>query len=114
MMPDGDKTMKDCIMRKDVLSLVEFISGGYSYVEVPTTDLVNKINSIPAADAVLVGRCRDCEHFEPDHWEVINYLPMIVAHEVCTRWGKGCKTSEDGYCFLWEKKKGQADGNDGS
>ena len=69
---------------------------------------------VPAADVVKVGRCRDCEHFETDHWEVVNYLPMIVAHEVCTRWGKGCKTSEDGYCFLWEAKKGQANGNDGS
>lgn len=113
-MTGEEKTMTDCIMRKDVLSLVEYIADGYAYVEVPKTDLVNKINSIPAAVAVLVGRCRDCEHFEPDHWEVVNYLPMIVAHEICTRWGGGCKTSEDGYCFLWEKKKGPTNENDGS
>lgn len=52
-----------------------------------------------------VVRCRDCKHFEYDHWEKVNCVPLIVAHEICTRWGDGCKTSEDGYCFLAERKE---------
>ena len=81
---------------------------------IPRCSYHERMQAIPAADVVKVGRCRDCEHFEQDHWEVVDYLPMIVAHEICTRWGGGCKTSEDGYCSLWEGKKGQSNGNDGS
>lgn len=50
-------------------------------------------------------RCRDCKYFEYNHWEKVNRVPLIVAHEICTRWGDGCKTSENGYCFLAERKE---------
>ena len=48
--------------------------------------------------------CKDCRYFESDHWEKVDGIPLIVAHEICNRWGDGCKTSEDGYCFLFEPK----------
>ena len=50
-------------------------------------------------------QCKDCQYFEADHWEEINGIPLIVAHKICTRWGGGCKTAEDGYCFRQEGKK---------
>lgn len=50
-------------------------------------------------------RCKDCKYFEYNHWEKVNRVPLIVAHEICTKWGEGCKTSEDGYCFLGERKE---------
>lgn len=50
-------------------------------------------------------RCKDCKYFEPDHWEKVYRTPLIVAHEICTKWGDGCKTSIDGYCFLAERKE---------
>lgn len=50
-------------------------------------------------------RCRDCKHFELDHWEKANGIPLIVAHEICMKWGDGCKTSPDGFCFMAEKKE---------
>lgn len=50
-------------------------------------------------------RCKDCRYFETDHWEKVNEIPLIVAHEICTRWGGGCKTAEDGYCFMAERKE---------
>lgn len=50
-------------------------------------------------------RCRDCKHFELDHWEKVGDIPLIVAHEICMRWGDGCKTSPNGFCFMAEKKK---------
>lgn len=50
-------------------------------------------------------QCKDCRYFEINHWEKVNEIPLIVAHEMCTRWGEGCKTTEDGYCFMVEKKK---------
>ena len=50
-------------------------------------------------------RCKDCKHFEYDHIENVNGIPLIVAHEICMRWGEGSKTSENGYCFLAERKE---------
>ena len=49
-------------------------------------------------------RCRDCRYFELNHWENAGGIPLIVAHEICSRWGDGCKTSPDGYCFLAERR----------
>lgn len=56
-------------------------------------------------DIVEVVRCKDCKHFEYNHWEKVNGVPLIVAHEICKRWGDGCKTSEDGFCFIGERKE---------
>ncbi len=60
---------------------------------------------LPAVDAVPVIRCRDCKHFDLDHWETINGIPLIVAHEICTFWGGGCKTDAGGYCFKGERRE---------
>lgn len=51
-------------------------------------------------------KCKDCKHFEYDRVAKVYGIPLIVAHEICKRWGDGCKTSEDGYCFLFEAKEG--------
>lgn len=49
--------------------------------------------------------CKDCKHFESDSWMKVNGVPLIVAHEICKKWGDGCKTSEEGYCFMYERKE---------
>ena len=51
-------------------------------------------------DTVNVIRCKNCAHFEYDSVAIVDGIPLIVAHEICKAWGKGCKTSEDGYCFM--------------
>lgn len=56
-----------------------------------------------------MGKCKDCKYFEYDSVAEINGIPLIVAHEICSRWGNGCGTKEDGYCFLFEP---QAEGSD--
>ena len=55
------------------------------------------------------GLCKDCKFFETDSWAKVNGIPLIVAHEICNRWGDGCKTKEDGYCFLFEPKEGESE-----
>lgn len=50
-------------------------------------------------------RCRDCKYFEYDSVAKVDGIPLIVAHEICSKWGDGCKTSENGYCFLFEPKE---------
>ena len=48
-------------------------------------------------------RCKDCKHYELDSWASVNGIPLIVAHQICKRWGEGCKTDENGFCFMGEK-----------
>lgn len=50
-------------------------------------------------------RCRDCRHFKTDVWADYGGFPLIVAHEMCMKWGGGCKTSPDGFCFMAERKE---------
>ena len=56
-----------------------------------------------------IGHCKGCKYFEYDSWAKVNGIPLIVAHEICSRWGDGCKTSEDGYCFLFEPQESEVD-----
>ena len=50
-------------------------------------------------------RCKDCKYFEYDSVAKVDGVPLIVAHEICNRWGDGCKTKENGYCFLFEPQE---------
>ena len=52
-----------------------------------------------------VGKCSECKHFEYNSVAMVDGIPLIVAHEICKKWGDGCKTKEDGYCFMFEKKE---------
>ena len=63
---------------------------------------VQKQNGNPA-----IIRCRDCKYFRWDAWARVNGIPLIAAHEMCMKWGGGCKTSPDGYCFMAERKEGK-------
>ena len=49
-----------------------------------------------------VGHCKDCKYFEYDSVVKVDGIPLIVAHEICKKWGEGCKTSENGFCFMFE------------
>ena len=51
--------------------------------------------------------CKECKYFEYDSVAKVDGIPLIVAHEICKKWGDGCKTSEDGYCFLFEPQESE-------
>lgn len=51
-----------------------------------------------------IRKCKDCKHFEYDSVANVDGVPLIVAHEICKAWGEGCKSNENGYCFLYEPK----------
>lgn len=70
-----------------------------------STIIADALSKYQSTDMVEVVRCKDCKYFEYNHWEKVNRVPLILAHEICTRWGEGCKTSEDGYCFTAERKE---------
>lgn len=53
---------------------------------------------------VIPIRCKDCKYYHEDFWGEIDGLPMpiIIAHQICSKWGGGCKTIESGYCHFGE------------
>jgi hypothetical protein len=53
------------------------------------------------------GHCKDCKYFEYDSVAKVDGIPLIVAHEICNKWGNGCKTKEDGYCFMFEPQESE-------
>ena len=66
------------------------------------------------SDRINVVRCRDCKYFEVmDWWGDLNGFPIpILATSdcpTCTKWGDGCKTDPNGYCFLGEPKVEETD-----
>ena len=58
-------------------------------------------------DKIKVAHCKKCKNFDYDHVENVSGIPLIMAHEICLRWGDGCKTKEDGYCFLFEPQESE-------
>ena len=55
-------------------------------------------------------RCRDCIYYKEDWWTKVNGIPIIAAHHICEKWGNGCGTQPDGYCFMAVKKE-ETDGS---
>lgn len=55
------------------------------------------------------GHCKNCKYFEYDSVAKVDGIPLIVAHEICSKWGDGCKTKEDGYCFLFEPQESEVE-----
>lgn len=63
------------------------------------------IHLLPSAEKTR--HCKDCKYFEYDSVAKVDGIPLIVAHEICTKWGDGCKSKEDGYCFLFEPQESE-------
>lgn len=53
------------------------------------------------------GYCKDCKYFEYDSVAKVDGISLIAAHEICSRWGNGCKTKEYGYCFMFEPQESE-------
>lgn len=62
------------------------------------------LSELPSAQPEII-RCKDCKYFEYDHFENVGGIPIIVAHEICKRWGNGVKTNENGFCFLADRRE---------
>lgn len=104
----------DCISRTRAIERLELnfpISAGadnskerYRYLQA-LADL-QAIRELPPQEP-KIGHCKDCKYFEYDSVAKVDGIPLIVAHEICKRWGDGCKTKEDGYCFLFEPQESE-------
>ena len=67
-----------------------------------STHVLAAIEGLPSAQPEII-RCKDCKHFELNHFDNVNGIPLITTHEICMRWGDGCKTDSNGFCFMGEK-----------
>ena len=86
----------------DIAGMRAFQDAGLS-VEIPMENL-SRTQLETILGGVPIIRCRDCLRFELDHWDVTaDGIPLITAHEICTFWGRGCKTSPDGFCYMAER-----------
>lgn len=55
-------------------------------------------------DVVPVVRCKDCKYFHYNKAYNIQGF-SIMGNSVCDKWANGCRTDEDGYCFLGERRE---------
>ena len=53
-------------------------------------------------------KCRHCKFYVvKEHWWESDGVPILCADccPTCTKWGDGCMTNPDGYCFLAERRE---------
>lgn len=48
------------------------------------------------------GLCKECKYFN-----AVVKVDGLPFHKICSKWGDGCKTREDGYCFLFEPQESE-------
>lgn len=102
---------KDAISRQAVIDVIEreqFKGDAISEIEkLPPVNPQETVTEFAdrCRECGKMKRCKDCKYFEYDSVAKVDGIPLIVAHEICSKWGKGCKTSENGYCFLFEPKE---------
>lgn len=84
---------------KDVTRLLTLPSAQPEVMYYPQVDGITP--SVIAQPEII--RCKDCIHFELDKPYIIQGVP-VLGHEVCNAWGDGCKTDQNGFCFMAERR----------
>jgi hypothetical protein len=124
----GVKTLEqepcdDCISRKSIKQKLQenhdfFVNAYDGFSNLPQNDKA-RVDEITNCIAMVVnepsvkpqepktGHCKECKYFEYDSVAKVDGIPLIVAHEICNKWGDGCKTSEDGYCYLYDPQESE-------
>lgn len=97
----------DLISRQAVLD--ELNKWDWQELYLPIHFKENIIDVVPTVkpQEPKTGHCKDCKYFEYDSVANVDGIPLILAHEICSRWGDGCKTKENGYCFLFEPQESE-------
>ena len=94
-----DTNAGDLISRDAVLDLV-------ADYDLSMGQVVRGIHALPSVTPKQ-RLCKDCKFFEYDSVAKVDGILLIVAHEICNKWGNGCRTREDGYCFLFEPQESE-------
>ena len=99
----SDLISRDMALEK----MADYVASGYADSVEDFEEYSRIICQLPSVNPQesKTGHCKECKYFEYDSVAKVDGIPLIVAHEICSRWGDGCKTSEDGYCFLFEPQE---------
>ena len=81
---------------------IEYFSSLATLIAV--TDCISSVNAQPTIDAVSVVRCKDCKHYLRNELYAIEGIPLM-CNEVCKKWGGGCRTDENGFCYMGERSE---------
>lgn len=72
----------------------------------PISDLYDAIEN--GIEAIVfyrsIVKCKDCKYFEYNAMTNFEGIPLIMGHEVCMKWAGGCKSNENGFCFMGERR----------
>ncbi len=96
----------DAISRQEVLDEINRVGvkGFETYNDY--SQLFDFVDTLPpATPQPKIGHCKECKYFEYNSMAKVDGIPLIVAHEICNKWGDGCKSRENGYCFLFEPRE---------
>ena len=96
----------DAISRTDIQNYIAKYLSQYLYEDVrQAVEVIDAyIGDMPSVTPSRPkGLCKECKYFKYDSVAKVDGIPLIVAHEICNKWGDGCKTKEDGFCFLFEE-----------
>ena len=98
---------EDAISRQAIIDMLNDIDAevndGCGYMYEYWMDYIKQLPGVTPERPK--SRCKDCKFFEYDSIAKVDGIPLIVAHEICNKWGDGCKSREDGYCFLFEPRE---------
>ena len=84
-------------------------------IDTDTDALIPKMPTerLPLCPLIEIVRCGECKYFNLNEWdETICGVPIIVAHEICHKWGDGCKTNIYGFCFMGERRADESKSED--
>lgn len=98
--------MNDLISRQAAINAVEKAKTARSIDGEIFCAKINaqmNIQRLPTIQPEIV-RCKDCKYFTLNYVENVDGIPLIMAHEICSFWGDGCKTSQEGFCSYGERK----------
>lgn len=99
---------EDAVSRQAVLDVINKISLGRKNDVMLYMAIEECIEKLPSVQPkAKTWRCKECKYFEHDSVANVDGIPLIVAHEICNKWGDGCKTKEDGYCYLFEPQESE-------
>ena len=117
------KPCEDAISRADAQTEIQMNASRYTIAKergsigqvewsdqlIKVSDAVQLLRELPSVNPQepKTGHCKDCKYFEYDSVAKVDGIPLIVAHEICNKWGGGCKSKEDGYCFLFEPQESE-------
>ena len=76
----------------------------YQVVKATADEVVQRIFEA-MSDFVQVVRCKDCRHFHYNKVYEVDGIPIIMGNLVCDKWGNGCRTAENGWCYLGERRE---------